>query len=177
MRPCRILGQICDNGLLISRKIQFYASIQPELRQRIEKAINEHTVVSQSHMTPELKLHLLTSDCALYHRKYEELTDNQPEFFEEPWWAIYWPGGQALARFILDNGAEIFRQIRALKKERAESEVIRVLDIGCGCGAAAIAAKMAGADDVLANDIDMGSWKTFVENFKIFCKKIFYLKI
>lgn len=32
----------------------------------------------------------------------------------------------------------------------------RVLDIGCGCGASAIAAKMTGASRVIANDIDEG---------------------
>ena len=30
----------------------------------------------------------------------------------------------------------------------------RVLDVGCGCGASAIAAKMAGAAHIIANDID-----------------------
>jgi predicted nicotinamide N-methyase len=34
----------------------------------------------------------------------------------------------------------------------------RVLDIGCGCGASAIAAKMAGAIHVIANDIDQGRY-------------------
>jgi predicted nicotinamide N-methyase len=32
----------------------------------------------------------------------------------------------------------------------------RVLDIGCGCGASAIAAKLTGALRVVANDIDEG---------------------
>jgi predicted nicotinamide N-methyase len=34
----------------------------------------------------------------------------------------------------------------------------RVLDVGCGCGASAIAAKMAGAIHVIANDIDQGKY-------------------
>jgi len=34
----------------------------------------------------------------------------------------------------------------------------RVLDVGCGCGASAIAAKMAGATHVIANDIDQGNY-------------------
>ena len=33
----------------------------------------------------------------------------------------------------------------------------RVLDVGCGCGASAIAAKMSGAIHVIANDIDEGN--------------------
>ena len=44
--------------------------------------------------------------------------------------------------YLLDNNS--------LVRER------RVLDVGCGCGASAIAAKMAGATHVIANDIDAG---------------------
>lgn len=43
-----------------------------------------------------------------------------------------------------------------------------MLDIGCGCGASAIAAKMAGASSVTANDIDNGKKlyvNSIVENF------------
>jgi len=36
----------------------------------------------------------------------------------------------------------------------------RVLDVGSGCGASAIAAKMAGAINVIANDIDQGKIHT-----------------
>ena len=31
-----------------------------------------------------------------------------------------------------------------------------VLDVGCGCGASSIAAKMVGASRVVANDTDIG---------------------
>uniref|UniRef100_A0A914VAT2 ETFB lysine methyltransferase n=1 Tax=Plectus sambesii TaxID=2011161 RepID=A0A914VAT2_9BILA len=58
----------------------------------------------------------------------------------DPYWAFYWPGGQALTRFILDNGSQF----------RDKS----VLDFGCGCGASTIAAVTAGARTVFCNDID-----------------------
>lgn len=51
-----------------------------------------------------------------------------------------------------------------------------IVDIGSGCGASAIACKMAGARKVLANDIDEGNYKLlFIQNIKInaifcFCK-------
>ncbi|XP_053572232.1 electron transfer flavoprotein beta subunit lysine methyltransferase [Bombina bombina] len=86
------------------------------------------------HLTPEIRLRLFTPRCAFWNAR--------PELwpYGDPYWAIYWPGGQALARYLLDN-----------------PEVVRkrdVLDLGSGCGATAIAAAMGGASYVLANDID-----------------------
>jgi len=57
-----------------------------------------------------------------------------------PYWAFAWAGGQALARFILDN-----RQLVAGR---------RVLDLGAGCGLVSIAARLAGAARAMAADID-----------------------
>jgi len=57
-----------------------------------------------------------------------------------PYWAFAWPGGQALARYILDHPAQ-FRGKAAL-------------DFGAGSGLVAIAAAMAGATPVLAAEID-----------------------
>ncbi|KAK6029430.1 hypothetical protein OSTOST_04461 [Ostertagia ostertagi] len=59
--------------------------------------------------------------------------------FVDPYWAFYWPGGQAVTRYILDN-SQLFLGAN-------------VLDFGCGCGSASIAASKAGAT-VIANDID-----------------------
>jgi predicted nicotinamide N-methyase len=57
--------------------------------------------------------------------------------------SIFWPGGQALCRYILDGGREKFLAGK------------RVLDLGCGSGAACLAAIKAGAKKpVYANDID-----------------------
>ncbi|KAJ8245610.1 hypothetical protein GJAV_G00272590 [Gymnothorax javanicus] len=60
--------------------------------------------------------------------------------FPDPYWAIYWPGGQALARYLLNNPG-----VTANKT---------VLDMGSGCGASAIAARISGCARVQANDID-----------------------
>jgi predicted nicotinamide N-methyase len=57
-----------------------------------------------------------------------------------PYWAFAWPGSAALARWVLDDPAPVAGR--------------RVLDFGCGCGLAAIAAAKAGAASVLAADID-----------------------
>lgn len=56
-----------------------------------------------------------------------------------PYWAFAWPGGQALARYILDNAKEF----------RGKT----VLDFGAGSGLVAIAAAKAGAHAV-ASEID-----------------------
>jgi len=57
-----------------------------------------------------------------------------------PYWAVAWPGGQALARCILDNPG--------LVAGRA------VVDLGCGAGLVAAAAMRAGAASAEAVDID-----------------------
>lgn len=57
-----------------------------------------------------------------------------------PFWAFPWAGGQALARHLLD-APEIVRGKR-------------VLDLASGSGLVAIAAALAGAAEVVANDID-----------------------
>lgn len=57
-----------------------------------------------------------------------------------PFWAFPWAGGQALARYVLDNPEMVRGKL--------------VLDIACGSGLAGIAAALAGAAAVVANDID-----------------------
>ncbi|CAH0759790.1 unnamed protein product [Diatraea saccharalis] len=96
--------------------------------------IMKHTMCTRSHLTPELVLRLITPICPLWKATEDELP------FKDPFWAFYWPGGQATARYILDN------------KTLVENH--RIIDVGCGCGAGAIAAAKMNADYVLANDID-----------------------
>uniref|UniRef100_A0A8D0H9A9 Electron transfer flavoprotein beta subunit lysine methyltransferase n=1 Tax=Sphenodon punctatus TaxID=8508 RepID=A0A8D0H9A9_SPHPU len=105
--------------------------LNPEIRAFLEENTE---VTSHGHLTPEIRLRLLTPCC----RFWKEKTDLWP--FSDPFWAIYWPGGQALSRYLLDNPAIVRRKT--------------VLDIGSGCGATAIAAVMSGASQVLASDID-----------------------
>ncbi|NYT39338.1 methyltransferase [Sphingomonas sp. R-74633] len=60
--------------------------------------------------------------------------------FGSPYWAYYWLGGLALARFVVDRPETVRGR--------------RVLDLGCGSGLVAIAAAKAGAAKVLAADVD-----------------------
>ncbi|MGZ0188625.1 MAG: class I SAM-dependent methyltransferase [Alphaproteobacteria bacterium] len=57
-----------------------------------------------------------------------------------PFWAFAWAGGQALARFVLDQPETVLGK--------------RVLDFGSGSGIVGLAAIKAGAADVLAADLD-----------------------
>ncbi|XP_029810227.1 electron transfer flavoprotein beta subunit lysine methyltransferase [Suricata suricatta] len=105
--------------------------LDPEMKAFLE----ENTEVTNSgSLTPEIRLRLLTPRCKFWWQR----ADLWP--YSDPYWAIYWPGGQALSRYLLDNPDVV----------RGKS----VLDLGSGCGATAIAAKMGGALRILANDID-----------------------
>nr|XP_033477953.1 electron transfer flavoprotein beta subunit lysine methyltransferase-like [Epinephelus lanceolatus] len=110
-------------------------SVSCQSDEYIRRFISENTeVVGEQSLTPEVKLRLFTPKCRFWRER--------PELwpFDDPYWAIYWPGGQALSRFLLDNPAVC----------RGKT----VLDLGSGCGASAIAAKLSGAAHVVANDID-----------------------
>ncbi|XP_070764033.1 electron transfer flavoprotein beta subunit lysine methyltransferase [Enoplosus armatus] len=101
----------------------------------IRRFISENTeIVGEQTLTPEVRLRLFTPNCRFWRER--------PELwpFDDPYWAIYWPGGQALSRYLLDNPGVC----------RGKT----VLDLGSGCGASAIAAKLCGAAHVVANDID-----------------------
>jgi predicted nicotinamide N-methyase len=80
-------------------------------------------------LVPEVRLHLADEAFGLW-----EATERLP------FWAFAWAGGQALARYLLDDPARVRGR--------------RVLDLGTGGGIVAIAAARAGAADVLANDVD-----------------------
>lgn len=99
--------------------------------------IRENTrVLAPSHV-PELKLYLADDAVSLWELTEEQLGELG---LPPPFWAFAWAGGQALARYVLDN-AEIVR---------GKS----VLDVASGSGLVAIAAMKAGAASALAVDID-----------------------
>jgi predicted nicotinamide N-methyase len=57
-----------------------------------------------------------------------------------PYWAYPWPGGQALARYLLDHPDAVHDR--------------QVLDLAAGSGLVAVAAALAGAAGVTAADVD-----------------------
>jgi predicted nicotinamide N-methyase len=90
----------------------------------------------------EVELYLATPRCAIWSWRAEDLErppDGGPPL-PEPFWAFAWPGGQAIARYVLDRPD--------LCRGR------HVLDFGAGSGLCAIAAALAGARTVDAVDVD-----------------------
>lgn len=99
--------------------------------------ITAHTVIASAPLVPEIRLHLATEITPIWQASEAWL---QRSGVEPPFWAFAWPGGQALARYLLDR-----------------PELIRgrtVLDFAAGGGIAAIAAALAGAASVEAAEID-----------------------
>lgn len=96
-----------------------------------------HTLVATPPLCPELRLHLITEACPLWRANEADL---ERQDLQDPFWGFAWPGGQALARFVLDR-TEICKGKR-------------VLAFGAGSGIEALAAVKAGAACVRATDLD-----------------------
>jgi predicted nicotinamide N-methyase len=88
-------------------------------------------------LTPEVHLQLADEAIELWQRTESDQGGAQ---LPPPFWAFAWAGGQALARYVLDNPALVAGK--------------RVLDLAAGSGLVAIAAMRAGAAQVTAVEID-----------------------
>lgn len=102
-----------------------------------EAFIQANTVLASAPHVPEVQLYLATEITPIWQATEAWLAERN---IEPPFWAFAWPGGQALARHILDNPALVAGK--------------RVLDFAAGGGIAAIACAMAGAASVEACEID-----------------------
>ena len=88
-------------------------------------------------LVPEISVYVADEAVPIWQKTEEEL---DAMGLPPPYWAFAWAGGQALARYVLDN--------------RAAVAGLRVLDLAAGSGLVAIAAARAGAAPVVAADID-----------------------
>ena len=84
---------------------------------------------------PEIQLHKALPTSGLWRLARED-----EDGFGAPYWAHYWAGGLALARYVLDNPGIVAG--------------LRVLDLGAGSGLVGIAAAKAGAREVVAAEVD-----------------------
>ena len=96
-----------------------------------------HTILGRAPLVPEIALHLASEITPIWQATEDWLAIRN---VDPPFWAFAWPGGQALARHILDH------------PELAAGR--RVLDFAAGGGIAAIACARAGAAHVEAAEID-----------------------
>lgn len=102
-----------------------------------ESFIRRNTTLTAPPHVPEIRLHLADEAHDLWHRTEEELAEIG---LPPPFWAFAWAGGQGLARYVIDHPDCV--------RDR------KVLDIASGSGIVGIAAAMAGAESVLAADIE-----------------------
>lgn len=102
-----------------------------------EAFVRSNTALDVPAMVPEFKLWLASEYVPIWQATEDWL---EQQNVDPPYWAFCWPGGQAIARFLLDNPE--------LVKGR------RVLDFAAGSGVSSLAAARAGASSVVCNDID-----------------------
>jgi predicted nicotinamide N-methyase len=108
------------------------------LPQDPEGFIRANTALERPAMVPEFQLWLATEYVPIWQATEEWL---EQQNVDPPYWAFCWPGGQAIARYLLDHPQTVRGK--------------RVIDFAAGSGVSAMAAARAGAASVVANDIDL----------------------
>jgi predicted nicotinamide N-methyase len=111
-------------------------------RQLIDRAafIVANTAIMTPPLVPEVKLHLAHEAVPIWQKTEDKLGEIG---LPPPFWAFAWAGGQALARYVLDQSGGV----------RGKT----VVDLASGSGLVGIAARLAGAAHVTAADIDLFS--------------------
>jgi predicted nicotinamide N-methyase len=102
-----------------------------------ENFIRANTALESPSMVPEFKLWLASEYVPIWQATETWLEEQN---VDPPYWAFCWPGGQAIARYLLDHPDLVRGK--------------RVIDFAAGSGVSAMAAAKAGAAVVVANDID-----------------------
>jgi predicted nicotinamide N-methyase len=112
--------------------------------------LRTHTRVTRPTLVPEVQLYVADDVVGLWEAME---TEGGGAGQDPPFWAAAWPGGQALARYVLDHPDAVAGR--------------RVLDLGAGSGLVAVAALLAGARGVLASDVDPYSHTAVVLNAQL----------
>jgi len=104
---------------------------------RLEALVSSSTHVQTAPLCPEIHLHLKPAPETFdgFRARLPRDVHGAP-----PYWSVAWPGGQAVARYILDNKQVVVGA--------------RVADLGAGSGLCAIAAMLAGAESACVVDCD-----------------------
>lgn len=109
----------------------------------IERFVRAHTRLRSTALLPELAVHVGGDPTPLWHETQAFVLSHglaKVRTMDPPYWAYAWAGGQALARFLLDEP----------KRVRSKS----VLDVASGGAIEAVAAMKAGAARVVCVDLD-----------------------
>ncbi len=114
--------------------------------------VMNYTEVVTFPLLPEIRLRVLTEKSEYFYAKESEFAKYG---ISDPFFLFCWPGGQALSRFVLDNSG--------LLRGR------KVLVFGAGCGVEGIAARLCGAEYVLASDTDPNALVMSSINMKLNC--------
>jgi predicted nicotinamide N-methyase len=109
--------------------------------------VRDHTRPGRPALVPEVTLHVADDVVALWEALEEGQVDPGTD---PPFWAAAWPGGQALARYVLDHPEVVAGRA--------------VLDLGAGSGLVAVAALLAGAATVIASEVDPYGMAAVVAN-------------
>jgi predicted nicotinamide N-methyase len=99
-------------------------------------AVAASTALRPTPLVPEVSLYCADDAYTVWTLTADEADEQAPL----PFWSFPWAGGQALARYVLDHPDIVAGR--------------RVLDLAAGSGLVAIAAALAGAQEVTANDVD-----------------------
>ena len=103
-----------------------------------EGFIRQHLALERPAMVPEFRLWLATEYVPIWQATEAWM---EQQNIDPPYWAFCWPGGQAIARYLLDNPGMVRGK--------------RVIDFAAGSGVSSMAAARSGAASVTANDIDL----------------------
>jgi predicted nicotinamide N-methyase len=99
--------------------------------------VRAHTRAGRPPIVPEITLRVADDVVALWEALEQ---GGAGPGSEPPFWAAAWPGGQAIARYVLDHPEVVAGRT--------------VLDLGAGSGLVSVAAAMAGATRVIASEVD-----------------------
>jgi predicted nicotinamide N-methyase len=99
--------------------------------------VRAHTRSDRPLLVPEVTLRVADDVVALWEALEAGEVDPGSD---PPFWAAAWPGGLALARYVLDHPEVVAGRT--------------VLDLGAGSGLVAVAALLAGARAVVASEVD-----------------------
>lgn len=103
-----------------------------------EDFIRQNLALERPAMVPEFRLWLATEYVPIWQATEAWL---EQQNIDPPYWAFCWPGGQAVARYMIDNPDMVRGK--------------QVIDFAAGSGVSSMAAALAGAASVVANDIDL----------------------